>query len=172
MSAQGPEAVMFAPWYLVYTKPRKEDMVSDSLRKINIEVYNPKFVKRHSVNGVQKEHVSPLFPCYIFVKLDIRHYARLIRYTRGVKKIVDFDGSPSPVPEDIISMIQSREKEGLVEVMPAFKEGDMVVIKDGHFKDFIGVFQKELSDSERVIILLSTLSSKRIVLNKSLIEKL
>lgn len=159
-------------WYLLYTKPKKEDIVSERLRGINMEVYNPKLLKKQKRNGQTKEQALPLFPCYIFVKFDVAEHSRLIKFTPGVKRVLSFDGSPCPVPEEIIATIQSREKEGTVNVLSSFQEGDAVVIKDGPLKDFVGIFQKELSGNERVIVLLNTLSTQRIVLDRNLIEKL
>lgn len=158
-------------WYLLYTKHRKEDAVTESLRRVNMLVYNPKLIKRQGARGEKKEQVSPLFPCYVFAKFGIPRDLRMIRYTRGVRRIVGFDGMPAPVPEGLVTVIQSREQEGFVEMMPSFEDGDKVVIKEGPFKDFIGVFQNELNDRERVVVLLSTLAAKRVVIQRSSIER-
>ena len=159
-------------WYLLYTKPKREDFVSESLHRINIEVYNPKRSNsKKKANGVRGDFFAPLFPCYVFVRFDVQKFFHMIKYTRGVKKIVGFDGSPSPVPEEIITSIRSRESEGVVDMASSFNEGDMVVINNGLFRDFTGVFQKELSDKERVLILLNTLSPKRVVLDRSFIAR-
>lgn len=158
-------------WYLLYTKPKREGFVEDALRRIAIEVYNPKRVSKKKANGNKGDFFAPLFPCYVFVRFDVQKFFHMIKYTRGVKKIVGFDGSPSPVPEEIIYTIRSRETEGVVDMASSFNEGDVVMINNGLFRDFTGVFQKELSDKERVLILLNTLSPKRVVLNRSFIAR-
>lgn len=160
-----------AYWYLLYTKPKKEDMVTQSLRRVNMRVYNPKLKKCKGINGAMREQVFPLFPCYVFAKFGVPHDLRMIRYTRGVRRIVGFDGIPVSVPEELVSVIRSREREGFVEITPAFQDGDRVVIKEGPLKDFIGIFQSDLNDSARVVILLSTLAEKRIVIQRSCIER-
>lgn len=159
-------------WYLLYTKPRKEDSVTESLRRVNRQVYNPKLIKRQRMNGVQKKQVSPLFPCYVFAKFEIPYDIRMIQYTRGVRRIISFDGMPTPVSDGLVSVIRSREREGYVEMVPSFQDGDSVVVKEGPFRDFIGIFQNELNDSERVVVLLSAIATKRIVIQRSCIERL
>jgi transcription antitermination factor NusG len=150
-------------WYVVYTKPKNEDIVSFRLQKINLEVYNPK---------VKKKKISPLFPCYIFVKVPSHKFYRIIKYTRGVKRILGQDGVPYVLPSEMIELIKARERNGYVELKPKLNTGDRVVIKDGPFKNFIGVFEEELSARERVKILLSTVYNLHIVVEKSKIEKI
>lgn len=149
-------------WWVVYTKPKNEEIVSSQLKKIDLEVYNPK---------IKKKKVSPLFPCYIFVNVDSWKYYRIIKYTRGVRKILGCEGIPYVLPEEIINILKEREKDGYVEIQPKLNRGDNVIIKYGPFKNFIGVFEEELSDRERVRILLSTVSSLHVVVEKNFVEK-
>jgi transcription antitermination factor NusG len=50
--------------------------------------------------------------------------------------------------------------------------GDEVVINDGRFQNFYGVFEREMSDSDRVSILLNTVNFQaHIVVDRSLVKK-
>ena len=52
------------------------------------------------------------------------------------------------------------------------RAGDEVVINDGRFQNFGGVFEREMPDSDRVRILLNTVSFQpHIVVDRALVNK-
>jgi transcription antitermination factor NusG len=103
---------------------------------------------------VQK--IKPLFPNYIFAKLDLeRHYYK-VKWTRGVSKILGTGDGPVPISEKVVQTIKERAgKDNLVKLEEKLKEGDVVQITSGPFKEFNGIFQKKISDNGRVRILLN-----------------
>jgi len=148
-------------WYAVYTKPKKEDSVAFSLQNIGIEVLNPKIKFRKFKRNKLTDVIEPLFPCYLFANFDKDKYAHLITYTRGVKYIVG-KKSPVAVQDEVINVIKDGiEDNNLIVIKPStFKNGDKVLIKDGPFKDFYGIFEKEIKGHERVMILLETIQCR------------
>ena len=158
-------------WHLIYTKPKSEDLVEHKLRTAGFEVLNAKLKQRRYLRRKLQDAVSPLFPCYIFARFDTLNDYRLIKYTRGIKKIVGGEWMPSVVPDEIISSIWEREEQGVITVMPpSFEEGEEVLIKDGPFKDFEAVFQKEIKGIERVSILLKAINARLIVDGYTLVK--
>ncbi|HXX80157.1 MAG TPA: hypothetical protein VEI46_01290, partial [Thermodesulfovibrionales bacterium] len=80
--------------------------------------------------------------------------------TRGVKYIVGKE-NPVKVPPEIIESIKERLEGGIIREIPEnLRKGDRVLIKDGPFKDFYGIFEKTLPAKERSIILLEALYSR------------
>jgi len=148
-------------WYAVYTKPKKEDSVAFSLQNIGIEVLNPKIKFRKFKRNRLTDVIEPLFPCYLFANFDKDKYSHLITYTRGVKYIVG-KKSPVAVQDEVINVIKDGiEDNNLIVIKPStFKNGDKVLIKDGPFKDFYGIFEKEIKGHERVMILLETIQCR------------
>ena len=148
-------------WYAVYTKPKKEDSVAFSLQNIGLEVLNPKIKFRKFKRNRLTDVIEPLFPCYLFANFDKDKYAHLITYTRGVKYIVG-KKSPVAVQDEVINVIKDGiEDHNLIVIKPStFKNGDKVLIKDGPFKDFYGIFEKEIKGHERVMILLETIQCR------------
>jgi len=148
-------------WYAVYTKPKKEDSVAFSLQNIGIEVLNPKIKFRKFKRNRLTDVIEPLFPCYLFANFDKDKYSHLITYTRGVKYIVG-KKSPVAVQDEVINVIKDGiEDHNLIVIKPStFKNGDKVLIKDGPFKDFYGIFEKEIKGHERVMILLETIQCR------------
>ena len=148
-------------WYAIYTKPGKEDSVAFLLKNIGISVLNPKLKSRKYKKNKPVEVVETLFPCYLFAQFDKERYAHLIAYTRGVRYIVG-KKDPVKVHEEVIDAIkQGMEEEGVIVVKPLrFERGNRVLVKDGPFKDFYGIFEREIKGPERAMIFLNTLNYK------------
>lgn len=148
-------------WHAVYTKPKKEDSVAFLLQNAGLEVLNPKIKFRKFKRNRLTDVIEPLFPCYLFANFDKDKYAHLITYTRGVRYIVG-KKNPVAVQDEVINAIKDGiEDNNLIVIKPStFKNGDRVLIKDGPFKDFYGIFEKEIKGHERVMILLETMQCR------------
>lgn len=148
-------------WYAVYTKPKKEDSVAFLLQNIGLEVLNPKIKFRKFKRNKLTDVIEPLFPCYLFTNFDKDKYAHLITYTRGVRYVVG-KKNPLVVQDEVVNVIKDGiEDNNLIVIKPStFKNGDKVLIKDGPFKDFHGIFEKEIKGHERVMILLETIQCR------------
>ena len=148
-------------WHAIYTKPKREDSIAVRLRSIGIEVLNPKLKSRKYKNSQFLDVIEPLFPCYVFAEFEKEKYSHLITYTRGVRYIVGRT-NPAPVFDEVITAIKDNiDADGLIVIKPQdFKHGDSVVIREGPFKDFYGIFERETKGPERVVILLSALNCR------------
>jgi transcriptional antiterminator RfaH len=91
----------------------------------------------------------------------------MVKYTRGVKRVVGNDDSPTPIPEAIVLGIKAREQNGLI-VFEKYGEepaiGDEIEVVEGPFKGLKGIFRKEVGDNERVMILLNYVSYQGMLL--------
>jgi len=156
-------------WYLLYTKPSHEDQVAKRLGDSGFEVFNPRLKERRQIRGKIKEVTGSLFPCYIFVRFNLCESLRLVKYTRGVRKVVGSDVFPTAVSDSIIETILARSEDGYVNIEPrTFKTGDNVEILGGPFAGIEALFMKELGGMERVCLLLKEISM-RVVLDRALV---
>jgi transcription antitermination factor NusG len=140
-------------WYVVNTKPKKEFQVEKLFAEGGYTYYNP--VYRH------EKKIRPFFPGYGFLQFEFPDQFQTVRFTRGVKRIVGNQGGPIPVPVELIQEIKAREIDGLIEFEKhgqAPKVGDEIEVVEGPLKGLKGIFQKEIGDKERVMILLSYVS--------------
>ncbi|MCK5237680.1 MAG: hypothetical protein KAR06_11950 [Deltaproteobacteria bacterium] len=157
-------------WYLIYTKPKYEDIVSARLSGSDFEVFNPKLKERKSIRRKVVEVISPLFPCYIFVKTDLTANYRLLKYTRGIRRIVGTESLPAPVHQNIIDTIRASMEDGIVTVKPhRFLSGEEVEIKAGPFEGLEAIFICEMKGMERVSILLKEIDA-RVVIDGALLK--
>ena len=141
-------------WYVLKTKPKKEDDVSVTLRKAGITVFLPK------MKGLIAH--KPLFPSYLFVRSDFNdpYHHRIVRFARGVHKILGDGEGPQPIPDLIVDTLKERTHDGaLIEQELLFKEGESVIVKRGILKDLIGIIEKNISDSGRVKVLFKWMNS-------------
>ena len=142
-------------WYVVNTKPRNEERAATNLVNGGIEVLAPRLKKRKYKDGKFVQAVEPMFPSYIFVRFHPVDDFRMVKYARGVKTIVNFGGKIVPLQDEMIEFIKSRLDNGVACIeKQKIDKGEKILIKDGPFKGFSGIFESELDGKERVAILL------------------
>lgn len=160
-------------WYVIQTKPKKEEGAKLYLSTKGVEVFSPlieTFVPR---NGKMNKELKSLFPNYIFAKFELEKNYPLVRWARGVKKILGFGGYPVPISEEVIELIKKRTDEnGIVKKTHHFVANDVVRIKTGPLRELCGIFDRWVSDSERVRVLLNMIGYQPAVeIHYSMIEK-
>ena len=162
-------------WYLVHTHPKQEDRADSNLKAWHLETLNPKFkIQRYNeFTGKPTLVVKPLFPRYIFVRLNLDKFYHKVRFTRGIQDLVSFGNGPTAVNEEIIELIRSRIREDdSVKTQDELKPGDEVIIKLGLLGKLAGVFERELPASDRVQVLLTTIGFQaHIVLEREFVQK-
>ncbi|MEJ2559709.1 MAG: transcription termination/antitermination NusG family protein [Anaerolineae bacterium] len=149
-------------WYTLYTKPNAEYQVVTALQKRGIQTYLPEI---ESVKERRGRDRKPFFPCYLFIKVDLRVVGlSRVRWTPGLRRIVAFDDRPVPLPEEVISLVQRK----LGEINAAggrpvhnFQPGDTVRITDGPLQSMLAIFEGPTTPAERVQVLLTFLGHAR-----------
>lgn len=143
-------------WFVVHTRASNEERAAHHLAFQGFETYLPRYRKtRRHARRVQ-EVLRPLFPRYLFVRLnlDVEHW-RSINGTLGVNHVICHGNRPQAVPDGVVAAIIARETSpGIVELdPPKFRPGEAVRIERGAFADSVGLFL-EMADSKRVVLLL------------------
>ncbi len=121
-----------AKWYAAYTNSRAEKKVFAELQQQGIETYLPLQKKLKQWSDRRKWVEEPLLRCYIFVKIDMTDYYRVLN-TRGVVRYITFEGKAVPIPEnqiDVLRRVVATEAD--VEVSSEkFDPGDRVKVVSG-----------------------------------------
>ena len=148
-------------WYLIHAKARQEGTAARNLQHLGVETFCPRF-KQIKVNRckTQAEGKVPLFPGYLFVRVDMATEFRKVTYAHGVLRVVRFGSAPALVAEEIIQSIREKEDDGLVVLSPSsyLKPGQAVLIDKGPFQGFEAIFEQELNGINRVALLLKTVA--------------
>ncbi|MCK7514309.1 MAG: hypothetical protein MZV70_66690 [Desulfobacterales bacterium] len=106
--------------------------------------------------------MGPFFPGYAFLRFEFPEQFQMVKYTRGVKRVVGNDDGPTPIPDEIVEGIRARERDGLV-VFERYGEepavGDEIEVVEGPAQGPEGRSSARRSaTSERVMILLNYVS--------------
>jgi len=149
--------------------------VESNLQAWGVETYLPK-IKESYLNKYNSNRIwliKPLFLRYLFARFRFNMLGHKIRYTRGVREIVGFGEYPIPIDDEIITLIQSRhDGSGYVKLEEEILPGVEVIVKDGIFKGVHGIFERNIGNSERVMILLKAIQFQaRIVVDRAAIKK-
>jgi len=99
-------------WYAVQLKTRFEKVVAQHLRRQGYEQYLPTYRSRRQWSDRVKKIQSPLFPGYIFCKFDIANRLPLLMIP-GVRSVLSFGGTPTPIPEEEIVAVQRVAQSGM-----------------------------------------------------------
>ncbi len=168
------EGPMSAQWYVLRSKPHKEDQLWRHARGLGIEVFYPR-IRVHPVNPRSRK-VRPYFPGYLFVRSNLAEEGlSTFQYMPYANGLVAFGGEAAPVPEGLVRALQRRMDElwqAGGELFSDVAKGDPVAIKAGPFEGYEALFDARLSGGERVRVLLEMLSGRRmfVELSSSLIE--
>lgn len=146
-----------ARWHLVYTKPQQEDVALLNLERQGYECYLPR-LRLEKLRRRQKVMlVEPLFPRYLFVRLDASGQGKSwapIRSTVGVQQLIYFGSHPAQAEDGLIDELRRREADGQAAVL--FQAGETVVITEGAFAGIEAVYQVA-DGARRALVLLELL---------------
>ncbi|HYY41857.1 MAG TPA: transcription termination/antitermination NusG family protein [Pyrinomonadaceae bacterium] len=162
-------------WYAVQTKAQQEERAESNLRAWNVETFAPRVRERRRgyYTGQAGYLIKSLFPRYIFARFDMHTLLHKVNFTRGVQSVVCFGGVPVPVEDEVLAIMQARlDADGFITIGEELKVGDRVMIQAGVFKNFIGIFEREVGERDRIRILLDTINYRsQITLDRAQVKK-
>ncbi|MDP2915753.1 MAG: transcription termination/antitermination NusG family protein [Candidatus Aminicenantes bacterium] len=154
-------------WYVISTKPKKEFDVEKLFHEGGITVYTPRYR--------DGDRIKPFFPGYQFILFIYPEQYKLVKYTRGVKRIVGNDEGPIALDDKIIGEMKAREIDGYIEFAKYGLEpsiGDEIEVVEGPLKGLRGIFKKDLTGQDRVMILLNYVSYQgQLLIEKKKLKK-
>lgn len=146
-------------WYLLQCKAQQQTRAQWHLAEQGFEYYFPLHTVKRIAKGKVQTRTEALFPGYVFINLSDESKWSALRSTRGVSKIVSFNGSPHPVPDALIAGLLQRFATPAPPVN-LFKSGERVVITEGCFRH-IEAIVKSVKADERIIVLLKILQTEQ-----------
>ncbi|MEM6360556.1 MAG: UpxY family transcription antiterminator [Bacteroidota bacterium] len=143
-------------WYVLLTMPKAEKKVRDYLERKNLEVFLPLYKRVVQWSDRKKKLFAPLFPGYIFVRLDNKSFHKVYD-TPGVLKFVTIQGVKDTVPDDEIDTIKLLI-QGKPEICERhFEPGQVVEVFSGPFLGLKGELIK-YKGKDRVLVHLNTVN--------------
>jgi len=143
-------------WYALYTQPRKERQVNGLLEDRGIEAFLP--TVRRKVRRRDRPDVMVYFPCYLFARLDFDATPQSsIAWMPGIRRIVSFGEQPAIVSEELVDLIRERLGDVSEGGYGRLKQGDRVRFCSGPLRDLDAIFDRPLSSTDRVRVLLNVM---------------
>jgi transcriptional antiterminator RfaH len=163
---------MDRPWFVCQTNPREEKRARHYLGEKGFEVFLPMMVTSRAVGLKAVPFQRPLFPGYLFVRMNGHEDAAYVRWTQGIRKMLPDSLSPLALEDGVVESIRLlADKQGLVRKRP-LRHRDRVRILAGPFKGLMGIFEHWASDQGRVAVLLEFVSYQaRVELHCTQLEK-
>ncbi|HLO15311.1 MAG TPA: transcription termination/antitermination NusG family protein [Anaerolineales bacterium] len=156
-------------WYVMHSKPQKEQWLYNQLSSLQIETYFPCLYNRSG--KVSSSKPKPYFPGYLFVNIDLDLAGRsALQWIPGSLGLVTFGDEPAAVPEGLLQRIRHRIDEinqRGKKILENLRPGDQVMIHSGPFAGYEAVFCTRLRDTERVQVLLKILQDCSLRINLS-----
>ncbi|MGE0681852.1 MAG: transcription termination/antitermination protein NusG [Candidatus Binatia bacterium] len=144
-------------WYVVYSKPRREEFAQLHLQRKGLEVFFPRLSLPNP--RPRQGQIVPLFPNYLFVCLQLPEEYNYALWSPGVKTIVNFNNTPTPIDEEVINFLKDQaDIEGVIKGHSNLTTGQEIRIKGGPFDGLIGIIQDPPNARGRVSILMQLLN--------------
>lgn len=155
---------MQAKWYVLRSKPHKEDALYHHARSQGCTIFYPR-IPVQRVNPRAKP-MAAYFPGYMFVRANLAEVGvSTFEYMPHALGLVAFDGEPAAVDDAIIAAIKECVKALVAaggETFLGLNPGDPVVITSGPLKGVEAIFDARLNGGDRVRVLLALLSNRAV----------
>jgi transcription antitermination factor NusG len=139
------------PWFALQVRAKHELSIANSLRGRGYDPLVPLYQCRRFWSDRIKVVDAPLFPGYLFCRLNIQHRLPVLM-TAGVVQIVGYKHRPTPVDETEIDAIQTMIASGLPnQPWPFLRVGDRVQIEGGPLRGLGGILV-EVRGAHRLIL--------------------
>jgi transcription antitermination factor NusG len=150
-SAWGREIAGASRWYALAVRPRHDKAVARTLEQKGYEALAPVYRKRRAYGSRGKETDLPLFPGYVFCRVEIlRRLPVLI--TPGVIQFVGAGRSPIPIDDSEIASLRQAILAGApLRPYPFLEAGHRVRIEEGSLAGVQGIVVS-LKQGPRVVL--------------------
>ncbi len=146
-------------WYAVRTRSNCERKVSLLLADKGIEYYLPTFRELHQWKDRKKLVEQPLFPGYLFARINDSRESRLsVVCSDGVVNILGYGETIEVVPDrEIESVRRLLESTVRCQAHPLLQKGAWVRVKRGPLRNLEGLLVR-LKSQSRLVLSISLLS--------------
>jgi transcription antitermination factor NusG len=140
-------------WFAVYTNSCREKRVAEHCDVRDIESFLPVYRStRRWRNGCTVNLERPLFPGYVFVRVNQTHRVRVLELP-GVVSIVGAARQPTPLPDAEIEALRNGIHLSNAEPHRYLKVGERVKIRSGPLEGMTGILTRK-KNSLRVVLTL------------------
>jgi len=140
------------PWYVLYTKPRQEKKVADSLNSIGIDAYCPLVSQMKQWSDRKKKVQVPLINSYVFVNIG-EHQREDVFKVSGIVRYLFWLGKPAVVRAIEIETLRIS-LEGVIASfeIEEIRKDSFVTLEEGPFKGAEGIVKHLNKNSMQLLL--------------------
>jgi transcriptional antiterminator RfaH len=154
---------MTQQWYVLRSKPNKEDALYKQVMFREIGVFYP--CQTYIPVNPRARKTKPYFTGYMFVYTNLQETGTsLFQWMPYSAGLVNFDGEPAVIPINIMqSLIKDLESitRNRVDTLDGFAPGNLLKINSGPFAGYEAIFDTRLSGNDRIRVLLNLAKGSR-----------
>jgi transcription antitermination factor NusG len=140
-------------WFAVYTTCRHEKRVARNLEQRQIEHFLPTYRTQHTwKDGTRAMLDLPLFPGYVFVRIDLHDRVGVLEVP-GVVSMIGTARQPAPLPELEVEALRTGLDPTKAEPHPLLTVGQRVRIMRGALAGVEGIVVRKKSGLQVVLTL-------------------
>lgn len=141
---------MSGTWYVMHVKPRAEKVVFKYLEKYGYWRYLPLYTKVAKIQRRKVRRSLPLFPGYVFAKLDAMERVRMLQ-TNHIVRMIEA-ASPRELVHQLRQVMHAAKNTTQLKVLARlYKAGDYVRVVSGPMRGMEG-FVKYDGDTAKVCL--------------------
>lgn len=145
-------------WHVLFTLSRHEKKVHSNLLKREITSFLPLQQQYRQWTDRKKKLSLPLFPNYVFVKIDSHDKFRVFEVP-GVIRYLDSNISPTVISQNEIDLIQMLLKGEIEVTNETLQVSDKVMITSGPLKGLKGVLSNK-KGAKRIVVEINSIHKK------------
>jgi transcription antitermination factor NusG len=154
---QFPMEFLELRWYAAYTCANHEIRVTQQLTQRSVEHFLPQYESIRRWKDRRTRLQLPLFPGYVFVRLNLRDRLRVLQIP-SVVRLVGFNGHPTVLPDQDIDALRNSAAANLrTEPHPYLTMGRRVRIKSGPLEGVEGILVRR-KNAFRVVLSLDLIA--------------
>jgi transcription antitermination factor NusG len=148
-------------WFVVYSKPHKEQTAESQLRHRGVEVFYPRLQLPGYVDP--RRRIVPLFPGYLFVRIALGLQFYDVVWAPGVGRFVGTHGLPTALDDEVVAFLKQQvEGDGLIRARPTLAVGQHVEITRGPFAGIAVIIQRPPNAKGRIRVLMRLLNRRTV----------
>jgi transcriptional antiterminator RfaH len=151
-------------WFCVRSKTRQEHIAAANLRRLRIDVLNPRIRFRRATTRGPMWVIESMFPGYLFARFNFKRSLDAVQHTFGVTGVVHFGFFWPVVSDETVDALRAIVGEEEVHMVgPALEVGQEVEVATGAFSGFLGIVTRVMPAKDRVAVLLEFLGRQTTV---------
>ncbi|MDV6234053.1 UpxY family transcription antiterminator [Leptospira ellisii] len=142
-------------WYALYTNPRAEKKLKQLLAQKKIECFLPLLSKKKKWSDRWKVIEEPLYPSYIFVKIQFYRDRVNVLQLPGAHHFVFYAGKPYVIPDEDLNLVrvflETFPNKIEIQIQEKLLPGKKVKVQEGPFAGYNAEVVRKKNEEQIIV---------------------